>query len=168
MSLVTPAEVKALVNTSLSDVNLQEVIDRVEFEITQKIGAPQTDGYATEVVRTKRGEGSNLFMPTEIYSVTSIVEDDVTLDTSEYEVWAGGVIERLPIGTNWGDRSVVTYKPADDRKTRKSVIIDLVRMTISRPDLKAESVGGEYSYTAFDNWEAEFHKAMKRLTFQAV
>lgn len=168
MSLVTIAKARALVNTSLSDAALQEVIDRVEFEITQKIGAPQTDGYATEVARTKRGEGPSLFMPTEIYSVTSIVEDDVTLDSSEYQVWGGGVIERLPIGTNWGDRIVVTYKPADDRKMRESVIIDLVRMTLGRPDLKAESVGGEYSYTAFENWEAEFRKAMKRLMFQAV
>ena len=50
MSLVTPTDVKALINTSMSDANLQTVIDRVEAQITARIGAPQTDAYATEVV----------------------------------------------------------------------------------------------------------------------
>jgi len=167
-SLVSPAEVRALIKTGMSDANLQIVIDRVEAEITEKIGAPQTDAYATQVVRTKRGEGQNLFMPTEIYSIVSIVEDSVTLNAEEFQTWGGGVIERLPIGTTWGDRCVVTYKPADDRAKRKTVIIDLVRLILNRTGLKYESIGGEYAYTAFDNWDDEFRKAMKRLMFQAV
>jgi len=168
MSLVSTAEVKALVNTGMSDADLQLVIDRVEAEITELIGAPQTDAYATQVVKTKRGEGQSLFMPAEIYSVVSIVEDDVTLDPEEYRTWSGGVIERLPIGTSWGDRCVATYKPADDRAKRKSVIIDLVRLELNQTGLKSESIAGEYSYTAFENWDVEFRKAMKRLMFQAV
>lgn len=168
MSLVTPAQVRALLNTSLSDANLQTVIDRIEAQITEKIGAPQTDGHATEVSKTLRGEGSNLFMPTEIYTITRIVEDDVLLDEDDYQAWPGGVIERLPIGSYWGDRCEVVYKPTDDRLKRAQVIIDLVRLTIERTALKAESIAGEYSYTAPDNWDAEFRKAMKRLTFKAV
>lgn len=167
-SLVSPAQVKVLINTSLSDVNLQTVIDRIEAQITEKIGAPQTDAYATEVVKTQRGEGSNLFMPTEIYSVVSVVEDGTTLATDEYQAWGGGVIERLPMGESWGARCVVTYKPADDRLKRAQVIIDLVRLTLERTALRQESIAGEYSYTAPDNWEAEFRKALKKLMFQAV
>lgn len=167
-SLVSPAIARALINTSLSDENLQMIIDRVESQITEKIGAPQTDSMSTEVAKTLRGEGSNLFMPTEIYSVTRIVEDDVLLDADEYQTWPGGVIERLPIGTYWGDRCEVFYKPSDDRPKRAQVIIDLVRLVLERTALKQESIGGEYSYTAPSNWDAEFNKAMKRLTFQAV
>lgn len=166
-SLLSPAEARVLINTSLSDSNLQTVIDRVEAQITEKIGEPQADGYMVQVVKTLRGEGSFLFMPTEIYAVVSIVEDETTLDTDQYQTWAGGVIERLPSGS-WGDRIVVTYKPADDRLKRKQVIIDLVRLVLERTALKQESVAGEYSYTAPSDWDAEFHKAMKRLTFQAV
>ena len=168
MSLVTPTDVKVLINTSLSDANLQTVIDRVEAQITARIGAPQTDAYATEVVKTMRGEGEYLFMPTEIYSVSSIVEDTNTLTSDQYQTWAGGVIESLPDDSHWGDRVVVTYKPTDDRLVRAQVIIDLVRLVIERTAMKSESIASEYSYTAPDNWDAEFRKAMKRLVFKAL
>ena len=168
MSLVSPANVKALINTSISDTDLQTVIDRVEAQINARIGAPQTDAYATEVVKTLRGEGEFIFMPTEIYSVSSIVEDASTLTSDQYQTWAGGVIERLPEESHWGDRVVVTYKPTDDRLMRAQVIIDLVRIVIERTAMKSESIAGEYSYTAPDNWDAEFRKAIKKLTFKAI
>ena len=167
-SLVSPTDVKALINTTISDVNLQKIIDRVEAQINAKIGPPQNDAMETEIVKVVRGEGFNLFMPTDIYAVVSIVDDDVTLTEDEYQIWSAGVIERLPINANWGDRIVVTYKPVDDRAKRTDVIIDLVRLVIERTAMKSESVAGEYSYTAPENWEAEFRRSMKRLTFQAV
>jgi hypothetical protein len=169
-SLVSPADVKALINTSMSDANLQTVIDRVEAQITARIGAPQTDTFTTEVVKTMRGDedGLYLFMPTEIYSVSGIVEDLNTLMSDQYQTWAGGVIERLPEYSHWGDRCVVTYKPTDDRLVRAQVIIDLVRIVIERTAMKSESIAGEYSYTAPDNWDAEFRKAMKKLVFKAI
>jgi len=167
-SLVTIAQARALINTSLSDENLQMIIDRVEAQVTQKIGAPQTDAFATEVVATLRGEHVSLFLPTEIYAVSSIIEDLVTLTTDQYQTWGGGVLERLPAGTNWGKRCVVTYKPADDRLKRTEVIISLVRLVIERTAMKSENIAGEYSYTAPDNWDAEFRKAMKKLMFKSV
>jgi hypothetical protein len=168
-TLVTPADVKALFKTSMLDANLQKVIDRVEAQINQKIGGPWTgDATPSQFVKTFRGEGVSLFLPTEIYSVVSIVEDDVALTADQYRTWGGGVIERLPMGSNWGDRSVVTYQPADDRLKRTQVVIDLVRLVIERTAMKAESVAGEYSYTAPDNWDAAFRKAMKQLMFKAV
>jgi hypothetical protein len=166
--LLSAAQAKALINTSMSDENLETVIDRIEAQVTEKIGAPQTDAYETEIVKTMRGEGISLFMPTEIYAVVSIVEDTVTLATDQYQTWGGGVIERLPMGTDWGDRCVVTYKPKDDRLKRAQVIIDLVRLVIERTAMKSENVAGEYSYTAPDDWEKEFRRAMKKLMFQAL
>lgn len=168
MSLVTIANVKALINTSLSDANLQAVIDRVEAQVSERVGEPQTDAYATTITKTLRGEGTYLFMPTEIYSVVSVTEDTNALTSDEYQTWAGGVIERLPSESNWGDRVVVVYKPVDDRKKRTQVIIDLVRLVLERTALKHESIGGEYAYTAPDNWDDEFRRAMKRLMFKAV
>jgi len=167
-SLVSPTDVKALINTALSDVDLQKVIDRVEAQVTARIGAPQTDALETVVARTVRGEGCNLFLPSEVYAIVTIVEDGVELTAEEYRVWSAGVIERIPINAIWGDRIVVTYKPVDDRLKRTEVIIDLVRLVIEHSAMKSESVAGEYSYTAPENWEAEFRRAMKRLTFQAV
>jgi hypothetical protein len=63
---------------------------------------------------------------------------------------------------------VVTYKPLDDRLKRAQVIIDLARLVIERTAMKSENIAGEYSYTAPDDWEREFRRAMRKLTFQAV
>jgi len=167
-SLVSPENVKVLVNTSLSDLNLQTVIDRVEAQIVERIGEPQTDGMATTITKIMRGEGYYLFMPTEIYAVVSIVEDGNTLTGDEYQTWAGGVIERLPNESYWGDRMTVVYKPVDDRKKRSQVIIDLVRLVLERTAMKSENIAGEYSYTAPDNWDVEFRSAMRRLMFKAI
>lgn len=167
-SLVSPANVKVLVNTALSDLNLQTVIDRVEAQVTERIGEPQTDAMAITITKTLRGEGYYLFMPTEIYSVVSVTEDGNALTSDQYQTWAGGVIERLPSESYWGDRNVVVYKPTDDRKKRAQVIIDLVRLVLERTAMTHESIGGEYAYTAPDNWDDEFRRAMKRLMFKAV
>lgn len=167
-SLVTPAIVKTLVKTSLSDTNLQDVIDRVEAQITERIGEPQTDAMATTVTKTLRGEGEFLFVPTEIYAVVSITEDGNALSSDQYQTWAGGVIERLPSDSHWGDRNVVIYKPADDRKKRTQVIVDLVRLVLERTAMKSESVAGEYTYTAPDDWDEQFRKAMRKLYFKPV
>lgn len=169
MSLVTAAEAKKQINTPLSDADLQVIIDRIESQITARIGAPWADDNTpASAVKTLRGEGTCLFLPTAIHAVTSIVEDGATLASSDYQIWGAGVIERLPLDSNWGDRCVVTYQPADDREKRTQVIIDLLRLTLERTAMKAESIAGEYSYTAPDNWDAEFRKAMKRLVFKAL
>jgi len=108
-------------------------------------------------------------MPTGIYSVTSIVEDDATLTASQYRVWGnGGVIDRLPSGSDWGSVCVVTYKPVDDRFRRVPVIVDLLRLTLERTAMQSENIAGEYSYSAPKDWDDEYRKTMKRLIFKAV
>lgn len=168
MSLVESAVAKKLINTSLSDSDLQAIIDRIEAQITERIGAPQTDAFETTVTKTLRGEGPHLFLPTEIYAVVSITEDGAALAAGDYQTWSGGVIERLPSDSSWGDRNVVVYKPVDDRLKRTQVIIDLTRIVLNRTAMKSENIAGEYSFTAPDNWDDEFRKAMRRLMFKAV
>lgn len=165
-SLVSTVNVRALVKTSLTDAQLQEVIDRVEAEITGKIGAPQDDGGTVTVTLTLEGEGSLLFLPTEIASIINIVEDGASLDATNYRTWSGGVIERLPEDAGWGDVNVVTYKSADDRSLRKQVIIELVRLDVERTAMQQEQVA-DYSYKA-PNWDELRKRQFKRLMFLAV
>lgn len=168
MSLLTVAEARAQINTGLSDAELQAVIDRIEAEIEARVGPNQDDtGNVTHEV-TRRGGSECLFMPSEISSVSSIVEDETTLDSDEYQTWPAGVIERLPVNLGiWGDRCVVTYKPADDREIRKSATIDLLRLDLNRTGMKSESIGGEYSYTA-EEWNQQRREIMRRIGFISV
>jgi len=177
MSLVTVAETRALVQTDLSDADLQDVIDRVEAEITARIGPAQNDNGTVQITKQLHGGTQHVFLPVEIGEVVSIVEDGAALVADEYRAWPGGVIERLP-GSTWpGDKTlrtragvwgrfvVVTFKPADNRLERKAAAIDLVRLDISRTAMVSESIAGEYSYHAPVNWEGERRRILKRLTF---
>lgn len=166
MSLVTVEELRALVNSSLGDADLQEVIERVEFELAARIGAAQDDNNSVTISQTLHGKGQrNLFVKNEIGSVESIVEDGITLDSSQYRFWAAGMIERLPAGSYWGQVCVVTFKPVDDRPARKTAIIDLARLDLNRTAFLSENVAGEYSYTAPQNWEAERLRILRRVGF---
>lgn len=167
--LVTAAEAKKQIKTSMSDIDLQKIIDRIESQIADRIGAPWTnDTTPSEIEKTMRGEGASLFLPTGIYTVSGIVEDDVELSADDYRVWGnGGVIERAPIGSSWGDVCVVTYQPVDDRFKRIPAIINLLRLTLERTAMVSENIAGEYSFQAPD-WDMAFKKIMKGLMFKAV
>lgn len=165
MSLLTVAEARALINTSLSDPDLQDVIDRLEAEIAARIGAPQNDGNTVTVAQTLAGKTANVFVKSEIGSVSSVIEDGTTLAATEYRSWSGGIVERLPAGNLWGEVVTVTYKPADTRLERKAATIDLLRIELNRTAMLSESIAGEYSYSAPQNWEAERKRILKRLAF---
>ena len=172
MSLVTIADVRALVQTSLSNENLQSIIDREEFEIVERFGAHYavTGETPASVTETLEGDAKrNLYLRRRIASVSAIIDDGATLTTSSYRLWGKqGRIERLPLGAAWGDVVQVTYVPYDDNLTRKAVIIELVRIALNRTAMKSESVSGEYSYTAADNWETERNKILRRLSMSDV
>lgn len=161
MSLLTLAEARALIKTSLTDPELQAVIGREEDEIIRLYGAHYVSG-TTTVSETLEGGGASLFLRRPIFSVSSVTEDGAALASADYRLWgAQGRIERLPKGATWGEVITVVYVPQDDNGRRKAALIDLVRLAVEHTALKSESIAGEYSYTAPD-WEAERAKLLRR------
>lgn len=182
MSLLTVAECKAQVRTSLTDAQLQSVIDREEAEIVRLYGAHYVDG-STTVTETLEGGTRSLYLRRRLTSVSSITEyqtSDATSGTlltavADYRVWAAqGRIERMPstavsgfgVGT-WGAIVAVVYIPFDDSNARKAAIVDLCRLALERTALKAESIAGEYSYTA-PEWGEARAEILQRLGFVNV
>lgn len=178
-SLVSTDEVRALVDTGLTDAELQAVIDRVESEITDEIGAPYGDGVT--ITETLKGGGRNLYLKRPVSSVSSVTEYASLSDTTgnalteneQFFVWGNqGRLERISAiygDILWSRVVKVVYAPADQREKRKGVIIDLVRIVISRSAYFQESVGGEYAYMAPSNWwESEKRRVMKRIRFTNV
>lgn len=166
MSLLTIAEARALISTSLDDVQLQAVIDREEAWMIRAYGAHYT-ALLSVTETLAGGKNKSLYLRRPIGSVTSITADEAVLDSDDYRVWGDeGRIERLPAGSRWGEEAiVVVYTPQDDNALRKSALIDLLRLTLNRSGLKSESVAGEYSYTAFENTEEERARVMRTLGF---
>jgi len=175
VSLLTVAELKAQVRTSLADADLQRVIDREEAEVVRFYGPHYVDA-PTGVTETLEGGTRSLYLRRRLASVTSITEyqtADAASGTAltagtDYRVWAAqGRLERMPTGAKWGAVVSVVYVPADDDDLRRAAIVDLCRLALERTALKSESVAGEYSYQAPD-WGQARAEILQRLGFVNV
>jgi hypothetical protein len=168
-TLVNPSELKTFVNTPLSDDAVQRVLDAVEYELNRRIGEPQNNDGDLELTETLEGGRPFLFLKHPISEVVEITETswggtETILDADDYRVWGEqGKLERQ-LARSWATLVTVTYVPTDDRPVRRQAIIDLARIALDRQAMKAESIGGEYSYTAPD-WEAEKEVIYRRLEF---
>jgi subtilisin family serine protease len=171
MALLSVAELRRTVQSDLDDAQLADLITEEEAELVRRFGA-HGDGSAT-VSEVHRGGGCDLFLKRATITVTSVTEatslggTGTALIASSYYAWPGqGRLTRLPEGTAWARQVTVVYVPADDRSLRKAVITELVRLRLEQTALQAESVAGEYSYTAPPDWEAVRRRAYRRLTFE--
>lgn len=171
MSLLSVAELRAAVNTSKTDTQLQEVIEREEAEVIVRYGAHYTGAAITEACD---GGTSSLFLKRRIGSVSSITEAQslggtaTALTSTQYHIVANeGRIVRLSEGMRWGRHVTVNYIPADDRPLRKQVLIELVRLALEQTAMKSETVAGEYSFQA-PEWEAQRRALYRRLSFSEV
>lgn len=176
MSLATLENVRAIIQTGLTDEELQAVIDRVEAEISEEIGDPYTDEL-TAISETVEGKSKNIYLKRPVLSVSSITEYSGLSDTTgsalteneQFYVWPGeGRIERIGSDILWGRMVEVDYVPQDQNKKRVKAIIDLVRIDLARSALSQESIGGEYSFTSPANWEKERRMIMRRLMFVQI
>lgn len=165
MSLLTVEEARLTIQTALTDVQLQLIIDRVEGELAGRLGPlPPVDSIVEDLL----GFGVAIFARRPIDTVISLVVDGRTLATSQYRVVGGaGMVERID-GSKFSTLNTLTYKPNDNQLLWKSAISGLVRIELERTAMKSESVGGEYSYTAPDSWEAERRALIRRLQFTEV
>ena len=199
---LTVARLRAQVPSPLTDLQLEDIIETAEAEITAVIGAVQTTTLATSLTETVNGGDSSIFLKRPVYTVTTVTEyssrTDVTgtalTENEEFYVWeAEGRLERIggsiprsapsalavfhmsaaqfageSSGGCWASHVKVVYKPTDQHLKREQATIDLVRLMLSQTALKSESVAGEYSYQAPENWELEKRRIMRRLSFTQI
>lgn len=150
-SLVTPTEVKALVQTSLSDSQLQTVIDREEAWLALRIG--QLSGARTQTFYPRR-YNEPLYLKRYTSSVT-VTNNGEAVTAGEaygnYRLLGEGSIVAL-VGTQWLSSTTgigygpvtVAYTPSDSDAV-KAAIIDLIRLRVTDSGYVSESIG-QYSY----------------------
>lgn len=169
MSLVTVAEVRAMVTTGIQDTPLQAIIDREEAVMVQRCGAHYVDT-STRITETLHGGYPLLHLSQKVASVYRVTEDGTVLSQTngDFRVWEmEGTLERLPAGSTWGAVVAAIYVPYNDNERRKAVLIELVRLALDRMAMRSENVAGEYSYTAPD-WEYERARLFRQLNFRAI
>lgn len=143
--LLTVAQLREHLTTSLEDSALQRLLDDAKDQIIDWAG---DDATATEILSTG---SSKLVLSRAAQSITSIVErrgvTDTTLAADDYQLYPGGyVIERLSGGTNsspvWRGRVTVIHVPVSDVARRRMAQLDLVKLAIaSEPALASRTIG---------------------------
>ena len=142
MSLLTIAEARALIASSLSDTDLQAAIDREESWLARVIGALSGERTQTVWVRdTDLDDPLLLPRPTDSVAVT---DGGTALDASAVRLFAGGTIIEKATGS-WTGPSVAITSTPDDEDEVKRVLIDLVRLTVTASPFVSETAG-PYSY----------------------
>lgn len=181
-ALLSIGEIRAQIQSNQTDDALLAIAAREQAVIERYYGDPTAE--RVELLRGNNKRYLQLRRP--ISSINTIYESFVdasdhttaTLLTagSQYRIWKPeGMIEKrmsgyafLPeyqggIAPYWLPEVEITWTPIDDTYERKAVLIDLIRLAISKTVMKMEMVG-EYRYQAPEDWEMERQKLIKRLS----
>jgi hypothetical protein len=144
-SVVSITEVRALVSSGLSDVDLQVIIDREEAWLAGKVGV--LTGERIDTFRPGYSD-STLYLRRRAESVV-VTDDGVALvaDTDYMFTPSTGALRRgstlAPL--SWGEVVTVTWTPADEAAIKRAVI-ELVRGSLGETGMDSEDIG-KYSYT---------------------
>ena len=168
--MITIADVRAVVQSPLTDTQLQAVIDRETSIATSRYG-PVSDG-TNPITETTSGMAQSVYLRHPIVEVVEVVEQAypsapvVTLDGDDYTVIAREA--RLVRHRNrWSGQVTVTYIGEDTRPTWRAVLIELVRIGLEQTAMEREEVANEYRYQA-PEWEHRRNALYRRLGFASL
>lgn len=150
MSLITPAQLRAFMPTTLDDPSLQLIIDGNESYMATRLPIG-----ARTILRFDQRPSLMLYLDPPALSVALIREryqdyvnlTYIDLDTTDYLIHdSGRRIERLLTGTHpadsWSERVEITYTPADDSPLRKLALVGLCKLDIKHnPGVQAFHIG---------------------------
>jgi hypothetical protein len=153
-SLTSIAEVRALVRSRLSDVDLQAVIDREEAWLAGRVGV--LTGERTDTFTPGLGD-TPLYLSRRAPSVV-LTDAGRTLAASEFlftpstgmirRVWTPDLADNPPwrqLYLGWQGTVSATYTPADEADVKRAVI-ELVRLATGETGFDSETIG-DYQYT---------------------
>lgn len=158
--LLTPTQLRQHVSTGLDDDALQRLLDANEEAIEKRAGSPAA------FTEYHLDGGKPYLIPTRpVGTVTSIVENGVTLDATDYRIRGDGYwLERLDTGTHpstlWSHDIVMVYSITFDIAERIRVLIALCKQDIEHNPGKTSETVGDWSETYASN--SVFNYAIER------
>ncbi len=151
---------KGRVETDLTDLELQTMIDETMAEIEARFGVIGEitillDGRRKFlVVHRPINDGLTVTVVEISVAFAGGVANETTLSADDYRIRDGGrTIERLLDGTNgatsWAPVVRLTYTPTSDQPQRDETVIRIVQIDIAARGVSAEKAG-DYSATYHD------------------
>jgi hypothetical protein len=156
VSFVSIAEVRALIRSRLSDVDLQTVIDREEAWLAEPGRVGPLTGERIDSFTPGLGD-TPLYLRRRAESVV-LTDDGRTMAASEFlftpstgmirRIWTSDLATDPPwrqVYLGWQGTVTATYTPADEAAV-KLAIIELVRLATGETGYDSETIG-DYSYS---------------------
>ena len=146
MPLLTVAQLREHVETSLPDTALERILASCEQAIATWAGPLELDeeGVVADVTERVWAPGRVLLhlhqLPTAIVLVTDVHDGvETLLDPSAYR-HEDRYLRRL--GGTWGEWTTVIYTPTDDSAVRRTVLVQLCQLELNvQPGMAAQGAG---------------------------
>jgi hypothetical protein len=167
MGLLTVAQLREHVETSLPDTALDRILAACEQAIATWAGPLEVDedGVVADVSERLWAPGRTLLrlhqLPVAVTSVTDVVNGTETvLDPSAYRL-EGRLLRRL--GGTFGEWTTVVYTPTDDSATRRAVLVQLCQLELNvQPGMASQGAGGwSESYRTYLRQRDELLRAIR-------
>ncbi len=135
--MLTVAELRKHVETPLEDDALRRLLDAAEEDVAHFSAAVE---YITPA-------GTLLPLTFPASAITTVIENDVTLNVLDYELSSSGMLlRRLDTGPNpyrtWHrSQAKVTYVRRTNEATKEIVQVDLVRLDLREPGIRQQQIG---------------------------
>jgi hypothetical protein len=147
VGLLTVAQLREHVETSLPDTALERILASCELAIADWAGPLELDDddAVVAVTETVPAPGRTLLqlrqVPTEVTSVVDLHRGvETTLDASAWRV-EDRYVRRLGDRT-WGERTTVTFTPFDNSAVRRTVLVQLCQLELNvQPGMAAQGTG---------------------------
>ena len=139
-SLASIAEVRALVQSDLGDVDLQAVIDREEAWLARRVGA--LAGARTQTFHIRTADADDPLWLRRPTSAVTVTDAAVTV-TAVRLLRDGAMVEKT--SGSWTGPVTVAYTPSDIEEVRRAIVA-LVRLTLDDSSFESESIS-DYSYS---------------------
>ena len=156
-SLIATTSLGAMIDTDLTDIEVEYLIDGAEDAIEQIVGDVD-DG--ARVHRTRIWPPTPyLWLPHQAESVQSVVMDDDTVSSDDYEIEEDGSLLRRKQDSagayqfgyrSWGGEVLVNYTRELHTAFWREALIDLVRVSAGRMGIANERTG-PYAVAAADS-----------------
>jgi hypothetical protein len=167
MALLTVAQLREHVETSLPDAALDRILASAEQAIATWAGPLEVDedGVVADATERLWAPGRTLLrlhqLPTAVTSVTDLVNGvETLLDPSAYRL-EGRYVRRL--GGTFGEWTIVVYTPTDDSATRRAVLVQLCQLELNvQPGMASQGAGGwSESYRTYLRQRDELLRAIR-------
>ena len=175
--LIGTSAVAQLLQADLPDDSLEILIDEAHAKIEEIVGPLGTDANDLEATRSYRTNvwppTPYLWLPHRAESITSVTQEDETVDSDDYQIEEEGSLLRRK-GTSyldyrlgyhsWAGDIEVDYERViedQDRNLWKVALVDLVRVSSRRMGVASEGLG-PFRVTAADS-EMEREKILDRI-----